>query len=235
MMPALWLGLLRLMIEIDPDRLLTLLRALAEFGADEHGISRVAFSEADLRARQWVVARLEEAGLAAAMDALGNVYGRNTATEYAILLGSHTDSVPRGGWLDGALGVAYALEIALALRDRVGNHQIGVDVVDFQDEEGAFSLCLGSRVFCRALSGQIALAMMPSDSAMSRMSGSASLHRYEQHRHVAYLEAHIEQGPRLEAAGCTIGIVQGIVGIRRFRVQSVGNSDHAGTTPMGTA
>src|SRR5215470_9023974 len=209
---------LRVMIEINPDRLLTLLRELATFGADEHGITRLAFSEADLRAREWVSARLEEAGFAAAIDVIGNVYGRHPGAERAVLLGSHTDSVPQGGWLDGALGVVYALEIALALRAQPGKRAIGIDVIDFQDEEGTFSPCLGSRVFCGAMSEQNALAMVPSHSAIGRLSAAASFHRCEQRRHVAYLEAHIEQGPKLEAASCTIGIVQGIVGIRRFRL-----------------
>ena len=220
------------MIEINPDRLLTLLRALAAFGADEHGITRLAFSKADTRAREWVSARLEEAGLAAAIDAIGNVYGRDPGAERAVLLGSHTDSVPRGGWLDGALGVVYALEIALALCDQSGKRAIGIDVIDFQDEEGTFSPCLGSRLFCGEVSEQNALAIVPSHSAIGRMPASASFHRYEQRRHVAYLEAHIEQGPKLEAASCTIGIVQGIVGIRRFRLQATGRADHAGTTPI---
>src|SRR5262245_43903580 len=101
------------MIDINPDRLLANLRALAKFGADGNGVNRVAFSEADLRARQWVSERFEEAGLDASIDRIGNVYGRNRTADRVILLGSHTDTVPTGGWLDGALGVIYGLEIAL--------------------------------------------------------------------------------------------------------------------------
>ena len=221
-----------MVIDINPDRLLILLRALATFGGDEHGVTRVAYSPADIHARQWMVARLEEAGLDASMDRVGNVYGRNKKASRAILLGSHTDSVPRGGWLDGALGVIYALEIAFALRDQALDGLVGIDVIDFQDEEGAISPCLGSRAFCGELTEAGAMAMVPQQSAMVHMSGPPLMHRHELGRHLAYLEAHIEQGPKLEASDCTIGIVQGIVGIRRFCVHALGRSDHAGTTPM---
>lgn len=220
------------MIDINPDRLLTLLRALATFGADEHGITRAAFSEADLHARHWLAARLEEAGLQASIDRVGNVYGRNKNTNRTVLLGSHTDTVPRGGWLDGALGVIYALEIAFTLRDQGLDGSLGVDVIDFQDEEGSISPCLGSRAFSGELTEADAMALVPQHSAIGRTLRQATIHRYDAARHLAYFEAHIEQGPKLEAAECTIGIVQGIVGIRRFRVRACGRSDHAGTTPM---
>jgi N-carbamoyl-L-amino-acid hydrolase len=220
------------MIDINPARLLTHLRQLARFGADGRGVNRVAFSQADVSARQWLSARLEEAGLQASMDRIGNVYGRNRTAARAILLGSHTDSVPTGGWLDGALGVIYALETACAIRDQSIERDVGIDVVDFQDEEGTFSPFLGSRAFCGELSETKAIAMVPPQSTINLKSDAPSLHHYERGRHLAYLEAHIEQGPRLEAADCTIGIVQGIVGIRRFRAQAIGRADHAGTTPM---
>jgi len=219
-------------IDINPDRLLTHLRALANFGADDHGVNRVAFTEADVRARRWVSERFEEAGLRASIDGVGNVYGRNRTSDRAILLGSHTDSVPNGGWLDGALGVIYGLEIAFALRDRPVERSVGIDVIDFQDEEGTVSPCLGSRSFCGELSDASAIAMVPSQSKINRTSGAPLIHHYERGRHLAYLEAHIEQGPKLEAAECTVGIVRGITGIRRFYAQAFGQADHAGTTPM---
>jgi len=222
------------MIDINPDRLLTHLRALAKFGAIDHGVNRIAFSEADASARQWVSERLEEAGLHASIDRLGNVYGRNRKSSRAVLLGSHTDSVPNGGWLDGALGVIYGLEIAFALRDRPLQRSIGIDVIDFQDEEGTISPLLGSRVFCGELSDASAAAKVPSQFRIDRRSDAALFHHYEKDRHLAYLEAHIEQGPKLEAAGCTVGIVRGITGIRRFSAQAFGQADHAGTTPMNT-
>jgi len=220
------------MIDINPDRLLTHLRTLATFGADGRGVNRVAFSEADASARRWLSERLEKAGLQASIDRIGNVYGRARNSKRTILLGSHTDSVPTGGWLDGALGVIYGLEIAFALREHPAERPIGVDVIDFQDEEGTVSPFLGSRAFCGELTDASAIALIPSQSAIGDASGTASIHHYERNRHLAYLEAHIEQGPKLEAAGCTIGMVRGIVGIRRFRAQAFGRADHAGTTPM---
>jgi N-carbamoyl-L-amino-acid hydrolase len=220
------------MIDINPDRLLTHLRALAKFGADDHGVNRLAFSKADASARLWVSERLEEAGLHASIDRLGNVYGRNRTSARTVLVGSHTDSVPNGGWLDGALGVVYGLEIAFALRDRPRQRPVGIDVIDFEDEEGTISPFLGSRAFCGELSDSSAIAMVPSQTTIDRTSGAALIHHYERDRHLAFLEAHIEQGPKLEAAGCTIGVVRGITGIRRFRALASGQADHAGTTPM---
>lgn len=220
------------MIEINPARLLMHLRQLAKFGADGSGVNRVAFSDADVNARQWLSARLEEAGLQASMDRIGNVYGRDRMAARAIVLGSHTDSVPTGGWLDGSLGVIYALETACAIRDQSLGRDVGIDVIDFQDEEGTISPFLGSRTFCGELSDSHASAMVPPRSPINSRSNMTSLHRYEPSRHMAYLEAHIEQGPTLEAADCTIGIVKGIVGIRRFRACAMGQADHAGTTPM---
>src|SRR5262245_52409878 len=127
------------MIDINPDRLIGHLRALAQFGSSDRGLNRIAFSDADINARRWIAEKFEEAGLRASLDRVGNVYGRDMKADRAILLGSHTDTVPGGGWLDGALGVIYGLEIALALRDRPAGRFIGVDVIDFQDEEGTIS------------------------------------------------------------------------------------------------
>ena len=221
------------MIDINPDRLLTNLHALAKIGATgDGGVSRVAFSEADMTARQWVAERFGEAGLDASIDPIGNVYGRSRSSHRTILLGSHTDTVPAGGSLDGALGVIYGLEIALALRGQSKDRPVGVDVIDFQDEEGTISPFLGSRAFCGELSEQDAMGMVPSQWTTGCTAGRPLIHRYEQSRHAAYLEAHIEQGPKLEAAECTIGIVQGIVGIRRYSARALGQADHAGTTPM---
>jgi N-carbamoyl-L-amino-acid hydrolase len=178
---------------------------------------------------------MAEAGLAAAIDRVGNVYGRTPGNRRTVLIGSHTDSVPNGGWLDGALGVMYGLEIARAMIE--AGHAGGVDVISFQDEEGTFLPCLGSKSYCGVLSNDdLARAAGPDERRLSDVLAaagfSAEASRFEPDRQVAYLEAHIEQGPKLEAAGARIGIVTGIVGIRRFRVRASGQADHAGTTPM---
>jgi len=158
----------------------------------------------------------------------------------AILIGSHTDTVPQGGWLDGALGVAYALEIATARVEALGTTAARVDVVSFQDEEGTFVPLLGSRAFigeitepelfaeAQALDGRRlgeALAVEPIR--------AQPILRLDLSRTLAFLEGHIEQGPRLEAQNLPVGIVTAIVGIRRFHFAIEGRADHAGTTPMG--
>ncbi|MDC7789978.1 M20 family metallo-hydrolase [Rhodoplanes sp. TEM] len=222
---------------IRGDRLLDDLRTLARFGGLAPGVDRIALSADDLAARRWLVDRLAAAGLDAGMDRLGNVLGRDPRAARAILVGSHSDTVPRGGWLDGAMGVIYGLEIARAFRE-AGGGPVGIDVVSFQDEEGTYLPFLGSRAFCGTLKdGEIDAARAEDGrtlaDALAPLAGEPAPFRLDPTRHVAFLEAHIEQGPRLEASGQKIGVVTGITGIRRFRITATGAANHAGTTPMG--
>jgi N-carbamoyl-L-amino-acid hydrolase len=225
-------------VRIDADRLLADLRALAEFGRCGSGVHRPFLSPEDREARHWLVERMCDAGLEARIDGMGSVYGQCRGVARALLIGSHTDTVPRGGWLDGALGVIYGLEIARARSEAGQPGWLGVDVISFADEESAFLELAGSRSFCGSLSDadidgarnregvQLAAALAEAGWAeRPRACLDAS-------RHVAYLEAHIEQGPRLEAAGRRIGVVTHIVGIRRLQLTFRGRADHAGTTPM---
>ncbi len=219
-------------MDIDGVRLLADLRHLATFGKLGTGVDRPAFGAADLAARAWLRGRMEQAGLDAAIDNVGNVHGRSRAGGKSILIGSHSDSVPRGGWLDGALGVIYGLEIARAAG---GAH---VDVISFQEEEGAFLPFLGSRSFCGGMTEAEIDGATNTDGqtlrdaiAGSGLAGQAPA-RLDLTRHAAFLEAHIEQGPRLEASGAAIGIVTALVGVRRYRIALTGQADHAGTTPM---
>ena len=229
-------------MRIDADRLLADLRALAEFGRCGSGVHRPFLSTEDREARHWLVDRMRDAGLDARIDGVGSVYGRCRGVgERALLIGSHTDSVPRGGWLDGALGVVYGLEIARARSEAGEPELLGVDVISFADEESAFLELAGSRAFCGSLSDadidaarnregvQLAAALAEAGWAEHPRA------RLDPSRHVAYLEAHIEQGPRLEAAGRRIGVVTSLVGIRRIQVTFSGQADHAGTTPMHRA
>jgi beta-ureidopropionase / N-carbamoyl-L-amino-acid hydrolase len=224
------------MLRVNGERLLADLRQLAQFGRVGTGVDRVALSRADLDARQWLLRRMQDAGLAAQMDQVANVYGRYPGVRKAILIGSHTDTVPNGGWLDGALGVMYGLEIARATLEAGTASALGLDVISFQDEEGTFLPFLGSRTFCNdvsqaeldaAKSGELTLR-----AALAGIPNPPNPPRIDPSRHVCYLEAHIEQGPRLEAAQQRIGVVSGLVGIRRLRIRSSGRADHAGTTPM---
>lgn len=226
------------MIRVDEGRLLADLRALAQFGKVDTGVHRLAFSPEDLDARAFLVQRFAEAGLDAHIDSTGSVFGRSPSSGPAVLIGSHTDSVPRGGWLDGALGVIYGLEIARVVRENSTTQDLAVDVASFQDEEGTFFACLGSKVFCGDVHVEDVLEATNKNgerlgAVLNRIGilGNSTA-RLEPGRYRAYLEAHIEQGPRLEAESSRIGVVTGIVGIRRFLISFQGQADHAGTTPM---
>lgn len=225
-------------IEVDGDRLLADLRKLATFGKFGPGVDRTAFSEPDMAARHWLQKRMAAAGLDVELDGVGNVVGRSPGAGAGVLIGSHTDSVPKGGWLDGAMGVIYGLEIARAARESRDWNTAAIDVVSFQDEEGTFLPCLGSKSLCDEIDDDaIDQASDPSGQSLRDMLARHELDgiprtRLERTRYRAYLEAHIEQGPRLEAAAKRIGVVTAIVGIRRFRIGVKGQADHAGTTPM---
>jgi len=215
------------MIHIDSQRLIADLRKLATFGRVGTGVDRPAYSEADVAARRWLEGRMREAGLDAGIDRYGNVYGRAPKASRAVLIGSHTDSVPKGGWLDGALGVMYGLEIARACIEQ--DSPARVDVISFEEEEGRYLPFLGVNSFCGLPDATLSPALREALAA-SGFKGEPA--RLDKARHIAYLEAHIEQGPKLEAARKRIGVVTGIVGIRRCRITARGQADHAGTTPM---
>src|SRR5258708_6449576 len=225
------------MLRINGERLIADLRALSGIGKYQTGVDRVALSSQDIEARRWLRGKLGEAGLEARIDRYANVIGTDPKVQKSILIGSHTDTVPRGGWLDGALGVIYGLEIARALRDSGVSEPVGVDVVSFSDEEGTYLPCLGARSFCGILAdADIAAAKSKSGALLTdaprALANEGPLLKLDRRRHIAYLEAHIEQGPRLEGSSTRVGVVTGIVGIRRFRVTALGQADHAGTTPM---
>ncbi len=225
-------------MRIDGDRLLADLRELAGFGRCGTGVHRPFLSQEDRAARDWLVQRMQDTGLDAWIDGIGNVYGQAGDVERALLIGSHSDTVPKGGWLDGALGVVYGLEIARARSESGQAGPAGIDVVSFADEESAYLGMAGSRAFCGYLSdAEIDAAAHEGGSSLREALADAGyagrpFARLDADRHLAFLEAHIEQGPRLEAEGRRIGVVTGIVGIRRIRVSFSGQADHAGTTPM---
>ena len=128
-------------MKIDSDRLLADLHYLRSFGKQGPGVVRPAFSEPDIAAREWL------AGLEPAFDPAGNLFGLPSCDEPCLLMGSHSDSQPEGGWLDGAYGVIAALEVSRAARGRVP-----VAVVSFQDEEGRFGALTGSNIWTGGIS-----------------------------------------------------------------------------------
>jgi N-carbamoyl-L-amino-acid hydrolase len=185
---------------------------------------------------------MSQAGLVARVDAVGNVIGRlGPADGPAVVSGSHIDTVPFGGWLDGAYGVLSALECARAMKDAGVALKRAFEIVAFVDEEGAYLSLLGSRAFVGALGApQLEAAKdasgLPLHNAMQQLGMDAA--RYAEARRApedlaGYVEVHIEQGPVLEQKKIQIGIVEGIVGILVAHYHFTGSADHAGTTPMG--
>ncbi|WP_250536169.1 Zn-dependent hydrolase [Caballeronia sp. AZ10_KS36] len=226
------------MLKIDPARLLNDLEHLRSFGATGPGVVRLSLSPVDMDARRWLAQRMNEAGLDASIDGLGNVFGRSRNDGPALLIGSHTDTQPTGGWLDGALGVIYGLEIARALNECDARRHLAVDVASWIDEEGTFSGFLGSRSFVgepvdeAIRSARNREGVLLGDALAAAGIADAPRARIDRARHKAYMEPHIEQGGRLEAHGNAIGVVTTIVGIREFRLRFTGQRNHAGTTPM---
>lgn len=226
------------MPKINPERLMADLQELRSIGAVETGVVRPALSEKDMEARRWLKAKFEEIGLATTIDGVGNVLGRSSRNGPALLVGSHSDTQPRGGWLDGALGVIYGLEIARAMAEDPETADLAVDVVSWQDEEGSFMSCLGSRSWCGTLTPEMEAAATNKDgTTLTEAIAAAGLTdvprlKIEEGRYRGYLEAHIEQGANLEVAEEQIGVVTAIVGIRAMRFRFHGEQNHAGTTTM---
>ncbi len=226
-------------VTINPDRLLGDLRRLRAFGACGIGVVRQSLSPIDIESRHWLCERMREAGLDARIDGVGTVFGRSRNPGRALLIGSHTDTQPRGGWLDGAMGVIYGLEVARALAECEETSRLPVDVASWIDEEGTFATCLGSQTFCGEVEPEGAVRDAANDEGRSlgealREAGleGVTVERCEPSRYAGYAEAHIEQGPWLEHQGKRIGAVTGIVGSRNFTVAFEGQQNHAGTTPM---
>ena len=223
---------------INPERLLADLQRLRQFGAVGNGVVRPALSPIDIESRNWLRERMQAAGLHAVIDGIGTVFGRSTRPGPALIIGSHTDTQPEGGWLDGAMGVMYGLEVARAFADSEDCAEFAVDVASWMDEEGRFAHFIGSRAFFDVLAdSEFASARAPDGESLSAALARAAYagrerSRFEPGRQRAYLEAHVEQGGRLEAEGLRIGVVTAIVGIRAFRIGFSGEQNHAGTTPM---
>ena len=220
-------------MQVNSERFLKDLHDLRQFGAAGvgKGVVRPAYSAADIAAREWLAGRMRDAGLEPRFDAVGNLFG--LAPGRSLLMGSHSDSQPEGGWLDGALGVVMALEIARAAREAGGP---AVSVANFQDEEGRFGVTTGSAIWAGhlpldradALTDSAGITFAQARAAMSHLAGEA----IDPERFTGFVECHIEQGPWLHEAGEAIGIVTDIVGIRDMTITMEGEQNHAGTTPM---
>lgn len=228
---------------INPDRFREDFATLAQIGATgDGGVNRPCWSPAHLEAQRWWLARAAEAGLATRTDSAGNcsaLLQSPISNPPTLLLGSHTDSVPSGGRFDGALGVLAALEVARTIKESGLTLPVHLEVIDFVDEEGTLVGILGSKALAGTLTaeelrtprgGRAALEAGLARAGVTEAGLLAA--RRDPAGLAGYLELHIEQGPNLARRGLPIGIVQGIVGIRSFRLTYHGQANHAGTTPL---
>lgn len=229
---------------IDADQLVRWIDEVSAFGATPGGgLCRLTASREDGAARDWLKGELVEAGFGVSVDEIGNIFGvLDLAGPDApvVLAGSHLDSQPNGGRYDGAYGVVAALGAAAAVgvAARAGRRaRRNVGVVDWTNEEGArfAPSTLGSAVFAGRVTAEVALAARDAQGTTLAAALAAIGYRGNDAppRNVAaYLEAHIEQGPHLERAGRTIGVVEGNWGTAKFEVEFVGKGAHTGPTPM---
>ncbi len=227
---------------ISLPRLQSHLEALSAFGrgAPGQGITRSCWSPAHEEARSWLIARMKDAGLTTWIDEAGNTFGRQGEGGPTVMTGSHIDTVPQGGPLDGALGVLAALECLQTIHEAGIRTRRPLTLAAWSDEEGRYLGLFGSRAFAGRLDPRKIPLVQSADGdrlvdAMTRAGFDpmeAPKARCDPRRLHAYLELHIEQGPHLEAQRIPIGVVEGIVGIRRSWVAFTGQPDHAGTTPM---
>lgn len=229
-------------IAISLPRLKSHIEALSRFGRnpDGQGITRSCWSPAHEDARRWLLGKMKEAGLETRVDPAGNTFGRLGAGGPTVMTGSHIDTVPQGGPLDGALGVLAGLECLQAVKEAGRATRLPLTVAAWSDEEGRYGSLFGSRAFTGRLDVAAIPKMAAADGerlvdAMARAGYNAldaPKAKCDPGALSAYVELHIEQGPHLDAARIPIGLVEGIVGIRRHRLTWIGEPDHAGTTPM---
>jgi len=232
------------LLGINRARFLSDLANLSRIGGrPDGGVDRVAWTEPELEARGWLQQRLRDAGLVSRLDPALNVFGSvSNHRRRRLLIGSHTDSVSVGGRLDGAFGVVAALEVLRALAEAGDPAAEHVEIVDFADEEGVSFQCgyFGSKALVgdldpAAFDGMLDTSGIPVPELLT--AAGVKLDRlHSASKHLAdvagFLELHIEQGPRLESGGYSVGLVVGILGVDRYRVTIRGSSTHGGTTPF---
>jgi len=230
-------------VPLDPKRTVAELKELRELTGDENGAQRVAWTETWEQARAWLRGLVGETGAQESIDAAGNQwFTLSGGTERAVLIGGHIDSVPNGGWLDGALNVVAGVEVLRRFAAE-GRPPVTIRLVNWADEEGArFGRSLfGSSAAAGSMSDQDELRLL-TDRDGATLPDALSANgvdldkaidaRNELENAAAYLELHIEQGPVLESLGLSLGVVQGTFGVERHRVTWRGQAAHAGSTPM---
>ena len=228
---------------LDPRRTVAELRELQELTGDENGAQRVAWTDTWERAREWLRGKVAETGAEERIDAAGNQwFTLSGASDQAVLIGGHIDSVPNGGWLDGALNVVAGVEVMRRLAEE-GKPPVTVRLVNWADEEGArFGRSLfGSSAAAGSMADQDELRARK-DAAGIALPDALGEHGVDLDRALdatrelegaaAYLELHIEQGPVLEAMELPLGVVLGTFGVERHQITFRGQAAHAGSTPM---
>jgi N-carbamoyl-L-amino-acid hydrolase len=229
---------------ISAQRLQANIERLTEFGRNpEGGVTRLGFSQTEMDARAYVMGLMKEAGLQVRIDAAGNIFGSRAGSARlpTLLFGSHIDSVPHGGNFDGTVGTVGAIEVIRALNDGHVTTRHPLEVVIWTNEEGPhFGIsALGSGVAAGVLGPEILDRKDEEGLTLAdwlRRYGQDPSHltdaRIPRGTLAAILELHIEQGPQLYETKVQIGVVQGIVGLKRWKCVATGFANHAGTTPM---
>src|SRR6476659_5402814 len=227
-------------VRVNGQRINDHLKDLSKFGANpQGGVSRVAYSDADLQGRSYATALMKDAGLDVHIDAAGNIVGTRAGSDPALkplLIGSHIDSVPMGGNYDGDVGSLSAIEVARTLNEKQIALRHPLEVIIFQNEEGG---TIGSQALGEGLDEKHLNLVSNSGKTIregTRIVGGdpnqlASARR-QSGSIAGYFELHIEQGGTLQREKIDIGVVEGIVGILHSDVTIEGFANHAGTTPM---
>jgi beta-ureidopropionase / N-carbamoyl-L-amino-acid hydrolase len=227
-------------LAVNGDRLIHSIKTLAQIGRlSAGGVRRLAYSPEDIQARNLVKDWLQEAGMTVRIDTAGNLIGRypgQFAEAPALATGSHIDTVPNGGQYDGAYGVLAGIEAVRVLREQGIQLNHSLEVIVFADEEGSM---IGSKAVSGSLmldpSRYTALEDSNIQTCLAQIGGNwdqiQEAKRTAQDI-AAFVELHVEQGPILEFANRQIGVVEGIVGQRRYQITIEGSSSHAGSTPM---
>lgn len=231
------------MLAINLDRLRNDIETLSQIGrGNDQGIYRTSFSDADMEARAWLKEQIEQTGLAFYQDGAANLHARlNWNEEVAsVITGSHIDSVPGGGHLDGALGVLAGLECLRRIKELNLSLKRPLESIAFSDEEGRFGGIFGSNAICGNLTAQgiqsaqdlngislleaMARHGLLAMDALTAERQAGSIH--------AFVEMHIEQGPVLERKKIKLGAVDAIAGLFKWSIRLGGVAAHAGATPM---
>lgn len=226
-------------LSINGDRLMQSIFELAKIGKlPNDGVKRIAYTQEDIQARNLVKQWMREAGMAVRIDGAGNIIAKypGTPNAPALATGSHIDTVPCGGQYDGAYGVLAGIEVVRVLKEQQIQLHHPLEVIVFTDEEASM---IGSKAISGRVINDPSYYLRPDGTdiytCLQAIGGNWTEIEGDKRRSqdlAAFVELHVEQGPILESMGKQIGVVEGIVGQRRFNITVKGRANHAGTTPM---